>query len=99
MPDLSAKTSKQLGTPTEDSTALMEQTLCNPAQMAAAVQRERERREAAGFTDSVQAVQPLEAPKLDGVEWEPNPERGDTETTTGWYLLDPRKWNGGGHRA
>ena len=35
------------------------------------------------------------------VEWEPDPERGETESTTMWLLLDPRpgKWNGDGHRA
>jgi hypothetical protein len=33
------------------------------------------------------------------LKWEPDPERGETKATTVWYLLDPRKWNGDGHRA
>jgi len=27
------------------------------------------------------------------LEWEADPERGEMECTTCWYLLDPRKWN------
>ena len=27
------------------------------------------------------------------VEWEPDPDRGESASTTVWYLLDPRKWN------
>ena len=54
MPDLRAKTLKQLGTPTDDSTELAARSLCSPEQLAAAIVRERERREAAGFTDAVQ---------------------------------------------
>ena len=35
------------------------------------------------------------------VEWEPDPEREETEATLMWLLLDPRpgKWNGDAHRA
>ena len=39
------------------------------------------------------------------VEWEPDPDRGETEATLMWLLLDPRaersggKWNGDSHRA
>ena len=33
------------------------------------------------------------------VEWEPDQERGETQATTMWLLLDPHKWNGDGHRA
>eukprot|EP00966_Prymnesium_polylepis_P311889 7206766-Prymnesium_polylepis.1 len=32
------------------------------------------------------------------LEWEPE-HRGETKATTVWYLLDPRVWNGDGHRA
>ena len=32
------------------------------------------------------------------LEWEPDPARGE-EATTVWYLLDPKKWNGDGHKA
>ena len=32
------------------------------------------------------------------MEWEADPVR-DEPVTTVWYLLDPRKWNGDGHRA
>lgn len=30
------------------------------------------------------------------VEWEPDPDRGETESTQSqaWCLLDPRKWQG-----
>lgn len=28
------------------------------------------------------------------VEWEPDPDRGETEPTQAWYLLDPNKWQG-----
>ena len=162
LPDFQAKTLKQLGTPTEDSRELAARALCSPEQIAAASRRERERREAAGFTDAVQMKMP-KAPTLplsvgtqlevcwgkyistvdnktrvkmwcpckvlrtadgetdkgmDGkplsqqakklaprgmvlLEWEPDPDRGETEVTTMWLLLDPRpgKWNGDGHRA
>jgi hypothetical protein len=161
MPDFKAKTLKQLGTPTEDSTELTARALCCPEQLAASIARERERREAAGFTDSAQMKQPPKAPPLDSalvgkqleicwgnyistednktrvkmwcaakvvrvadgesdksrdgkplsnravklaprgmvlVEWEPDPDRQEPATTI-WYLLDPRKWNGDGHRA
>ena len=162
MPDFNSKTQKQLGTPTADSTELAARALCSPEQVAAASQRERERREAAGFTDAVQMTQPPKPPKLnsklvgtqlevcwgnyistednktkvkmwcpakvlriadgdndkgrDGkplseratklaprgmvlLEWEPDPERGETQSTTMWLLLAPGKWNGDGHRA
>ena len=35
------------------------------------------------------------------LEWEPDPDRGETQATAMWLLLDPRpgKWNGDGHRA
>eukprot|EP00966_Prymnesium_polylepis_P179879 4164775-Prymnesium_polylepis.1 len=33
------------------------------------------------------------------VEWYPDPERGESNATRVWYLLDPRKCNGDGHRA
>jgi hypothetical protein len=162
MPDFKSKTLKQLGTPTDDSTELAARALCSPEQLAAAIVRERERREAAGFTDREQMKQPPDAPPLDSnlvgkqleicwgnyistvdnkskvkmwcpakvvriadgetdkgmdnkplsdraiklaprgmvlVEWEPDLERGEKTATTIWYLLDPRKWNGDGHRA
>ena len=161
LPDFQAKSQKQLGTRTADAEALAARALCSPEQIAAASQRERERREAAGFTDAVQMTMPP-APTLplvvgtqleicwgkyrstidgstlkmwcpckvirvadgevdkgmDGkplstaarklaprgmvlVEWEPDPDRGETEATTMWLLLDPRpgKWNGDAHRA
>ena len=162
LPDFEAKSRKQLGTRTADAEELSSRALCSPEQIAAASQRERERREAAGFTDAVQMVMP-QAPTLplavgtqlevcwgnyistidnkskvkmwcpckvlrtadgekdkgrDGqtlslqarklaprgmvlLEWEPDPERGEKESTTMWLLLDPRpgKWNGDGHRA
>ena len=142
--------------------ALASRALCSPEQLAASIARERERREAAGFTDAVQMKMPQKPPDFssrlvgtqieicwgnyistsdnktkvkmwcpakimrvadgeadkgrDGqpltsaaralaprgmvlVEWEPDPVRGETEATTVWYLLDPRKWNGDGHRA
>ena len=60
LPDFEAKTRKQLGTHTTDAKALASRALCSPAQIAAASQRERERREAAGFTDAVQMVMPPE---------------------------------------
>ena len=162
MPDLRAKTRKQLGTPTDDSTELAQRALASPEQIAASARREAERREAAGFTDRVQMKMPPKPPDTstlkantqleicwgnyistvdnktkvkmwcpakvkrvadgetdkgrDGkplsaqarklaprgmvlVEWEPDPERGETEATTMWLLLDPSKWNGDGHRA
>ena len=162
LPDFEAKTLKQLGTRTDDAEELSKRALCSPEQIASAAQRERERREAAGFTDRVQMQMPTE-PTLplpvgtqlevcwgnyvstidnktkvkmwcpckvlrvadgetdkgrDGkplsqravklaprgmvlLEWEPDPDRGETEATTMWLLLDPRpgKWNGDGHRA
>ena len=33
------------------------------------------------------------------LEWEPDPERGERQSTTMWLLLAPGKWNGDGHRA
>ena len=33
------------------------------------------------------------------LEWEPDPERGETQSTTMWLLLAPDKWNGDGHKA
>lgn len=63
MPEFAAKTMKQLGTPTADALALAQRALCSPVQLAAAIKREKERREAAGFSDAVQAVQPLRAPE------------------------------------
>ena len=35
------------------------------------------------------------------IEWEADPERGESEPTLMWLLLDPRpgKWNGDAHRA
>eukprot|EP00966_Prymnesium_polylepis_P184914 4285642-Prymnesium_polylepis.1 len=63
LPDFQAKTLKQLGTPTEDSKELAARALCSPEQVATASQRERERREAAGFTDAVQMKMP-KAPTL-----------------------------------
>ena len=161
LPDFEAKSRKQLGTRTADATSLAARALCSPEQIAAASQRERERREAAGFTDAVQMTMP-KAPILplvvgtqlevcwgkyrstvdgstlkmwcpckvlrvadgendkgmDGkplssaarklaprgmvlIEWEPDSDRGETEATSMWLLLDPRpgKWNGDGHRA
>lgn len=65
MPDFKAKTLKQLGRPTEDAQELAQRALISPEQLAAAIQAEHARREEAGFADSVQAVQPLHAPKLD----------------------------------
>lgn len=167
MPDFERKSAKQLGTPTADSLELARRAMCSPEQVRAASERERERREAAGFTDGVQRVMPREAPPLDNtlvetqlevcwgtykstvdgtnvkmwcpcvvkrvadgetdkgrdgqyfsarakklaprgmvlVEWEPDPDRGETEATLMWLLLDPRaersggKWNGDSHRA
>ena len=63
LPDFQAKTIKQLGTPTEDSRELAARALCSPEQVAASSQRERVRREAAGFTDAVQMTMP-KAPTL-----------------------------------
>jgi hypothetical protein len=161
LPDFEAKSRKQLGTRSADAEELASRALCSPEQIAAASERERERREAAGFTDPVQMQMPREpiltlpvgtqlevcwglykatednsnakmwcpckvlrvadgdtdkgrdgqalsagarklAPRgMVLVEWEPDPERGETESTTMWLLLDPRpgKWNGDGHRA
>jgi hypothetical protein len=64
VPDFKAKTLKQLGTPTDDSTELAARALCSPEQLTAAIARERERREAAGFTDPEQMKQPPQAPAL-----------------------------------
>ncbi|KAL1528450.1 hypothetical protein AB1Y20_009796 [Prymnesium parvum] len=161
MPDLVARTEKQLGTPTEDTTRLMQATFCSRETFQKAVEQERQRREDAGFTDSVQLVMPSKPPELtsklvgyrleicwgryrstedgsllkmwcpcfiervadgetdkgaDGkplsdnarklaprgmvlVRWEADPDRGEKESTSMWMLLDPRKWNGEGHRA
>jgi hypothetical protein len=66
MPSFQAKSLKQLGTPTADSLELAKRALCSPEQLAAAIERERERRRTAGFADDVQATQPPQAPKLDG---------------------------------
>lgn len=162
MPEFKAKTLKQLGTPTADSIELAKRALCSPEQLTAAIERERERRRTAGFSDEIQAVQPHDAPTLDKtlvgaqleicwhytsrvdnktkvpiwcpckvvrvadgetdkgsnnyqlsanaraiaprgltlVEWDPDPDRGETAATTVWYLLDPRKWNADrSHRA
>ena len=33
------------------------------------------------------------------IEWEPDPARGEPEARMQWFLLDPRKWNGDGHKA
>ena len=63
LPDFQAKSLKQLGTRTADAEELAQRALCSPEQIAAASLRERERREAAGFTDAVQMVMPRE-PKL-----------------------------------
>ena len=65
MPDFERKSEKQLGTPTADAQELARRSLMSPEQIRAASQRERERREAAGFTDGVQMVMPREAPPLD----------------------------------
>lgn len=65
LPDFKAKSLKQLGMPTSDSTELASRALCSPEQLQAAIQRESERRIAAGFSDAVQAMQPKEAPPLD----------------------------------
>ncbi|KAL1507166.1 hypothetical protein AB1Y20_008017 [Prymnesium parvum] len=162
LPEFKAKSLKQLGQATADSIELAQSALCSPEQLAAAIEREFERREAAGFSDSVQATQPLKPPALDAdlvgaqlevcwhyvstednktkvpiwcpakvtrvadgttdkgrnsqpfstaaralaprgmllLEWEPDPDRGETEPTVCWYLLDPQKWNAdSAHRA
>eukprot|EP00966_Prymnesium_polylepis_P011969 274861-Prymnesium_polylepis.1 len=65
MPDFERKSEKQLGTPTADAQELARRSLMRPEQVRAAAQRERERREAAGFTDGVQLVMPREPPPLD----------------------------------
>ena len=65
MPEFRAKELKQLGTPTADALELAKRALCSPEQLAAAIVRERERRQKAGFADAVQAVQPQQAPELD----------------------------------
>mmetsp|Transcript_1248 Transcript_1248/g.3086 ORF Transcript_1248/g.3086 Transcript_1248/m.3086 type:complete len:285 (-) Transcript_1248:351-1205(-) len=155
LPDFRAKSLKQLGQPTEDAEELAKTALCSPEQLAAAIAAEHARREEAGFSDSVQAVQPQHPPDLDNdlvgaqleicwhyvstedgktkvpiwcparvvrvadgetdmgrnnqplsssaralaprgmllLEWDADPDRGETESTTCWYLLDPRKWN------
>lgn len=65
IPDFKAKSLKQLGMPTSDSTELAARALCSPQQLQCAIQREHERRAAAGLSDAVQALQPKEAPELD----------------------------------
>lgn len=65
LPDFKAKSMKQLGKPTTDSTELASFALCSSEQLQAAIERERERRARAGFSDAVQALQPKEAPELD----------------------------------
>lgn len=65
LPDFRAKSMKQLGRPTTDSTELANLALCSDEQLQAAINRERDRRAAAGFSDAVQALQPKEAPELD----------------------------------
>ena len=67
LPDFKAKSLKQLGTPSADSTELRGLALCSPAQLAAAIERERQRRITAGFADgdAVQAAQPATAPATD----------------------------------
>ena len=72
LPDFEAKSLKQLGTRTEDATELASRALCSPEQIAVASQRERERREAAGFTDAVQIAMPREPtmPLRDGTQLE-----------------------------
>jgi hypothetical protein len=65
LPDFEAKSLKQLGSATADSLALARRALCSPEQLRQAIERECERREAAGFADKVQAVQPPNAPPLD----------------------------------
>lgn len=65
LPDFKAKSLKQLGQAPADSIKLAQSALCSPEQLEAAIQREFERREAAGFSDSVQATQPLKPPALD----------------------------------
>eukprot|EP00966_Prymnesium_polylepis_P098484 2280399-Prymnesium_polylepis.1 len=60
LPDFEAKSKKQLGTRTADAEELASRALCSPEQIAAASQREQERREAAGFTDAVQIQMPRE---------------------------------------
>lgn len=65
MPDFKAKSLKQLGMATSDSTELASRALCSPEQLQGAIKREQERRAAAGFSDAVQALQPKEAPPLD----------------------------------
>ena len=66
MPEFRAKELKQLGTPTADALELAKRALCSPEQLKAATERERERRQQAGFADEVQAVQQYDAPELDG---------------------------------
>lgn len=65
MPDFKAKTLKQLGMATTDSSELASRALCSPEQLQAAIDREKQRRMEAGFSDAVQAEQPKEAPELD----------------------------------
>eukprot|EP00966_Prymnesium_polylepis_P147344 3403353-Prymnesium_polylepis.3 len=67
LPDFKAKTLKQLGTPTADSIELASRALCSPEQLRAAIEREQERRVAAGFADAVQALQPTEAPAMESL--------------------------------
>mmetsp|Transcript_26922 Transcript_26922/g.66656 ORF Transcript_26922/g.66656 Transcript_26922/m.66656 type:complete len:186 (+) Transcript_26922:314-871(+) len=47
------------------TTSLASRALCSPEQLQIAVERELERRAAAGFSDAVQAIQPKEPPELD----------------------------------
>lgn len=65
LPDFKAKSLKQLGSATADSTELASSALCSPEQLQASIERERERRIAAGLADDVQALQPKEAPEID----------------------------------
>lgn len=64
LPEFKAKSIKQLGKPTTDSTELASLAFCSEPQLQAAIERERERRIAAGFSDAVQTLQPKEAPEL-----------------------------------
>jgi hypothetical protein len=64
LPAFKAKTMKQLGTPTTDSLELAAQAMCSPEQLRSAIERECQRRVAAGFADAVQAKQPKNAPTI-----------------------------------
>jgi hypothetical protein len=65
MPDFEAKSLKQLGQATAESLDLAKRAMCDPVELQAAIERERKRRQDAGFADEVQAAQPPEAPPLD----------------------------------